>query len=363
LLRTKYAKSGHPPLRGHDAGDHPPITCLKAATRDEVGGGAEWRVYEFVARNFLGSLSDELKFTRHVAELQLSGDKKHKLEVEKVHVDSLGFAGACRWVLRDIGAEQKKEGGVNDSYVFQEGMTLSITDARSELCATKPPRFLQEHELIELMDTNRIGTDASMAVHVNNIVERGYVALCDETGVLLRPPRPPRPGQRPPPRQIGRYLVPTPLGMSLMDLFDKTAMGHGVSQQESPALLSRPAIRAQMEKEVKQIAVGERDKSECVEDNLAWFEARYHELVQSLTRQRLNEFARALRPTKDSLGYWQHLRAFEPQQPNQQSPQSNRGGRSKRGSNNSNNKWKGARRKQTATSKSPQSSNRQHAKR
>ena len=61
LLRTKYANTGRPPLRGHDAGDHPPITCLKAATRDEIGGGAEWRVYEFVARNFLGSLSDELK--------------------------------------------------------------------------------------------------------------------------------------------------------------------------------------------------------------------------------------------------------------------------------------------------------------
>ena len=46
LLRTK--KSGKPPLRGKDAGDHPPITPLKSATRDQVGGGAAWRVYEFV---------------------------------------------------------------------------------------------------------------------------------------------------------------------------------------------------------------------------------------------------------------------------------------------------------------------------
>jgi DNA topoisomerase-3 len=157
LLRTKYAKSSRPPLRGHDAGDHPPITCLKAATREEVGGGAAWRVYEFVARNFLGSLSDELKYTRRVAELRLGADKKHKFEVEKVHVESLGFGGACRWVLHDIGAEQKEEGSGKESNVLKEGMRLPINDARSELCATRPPRFLQEHELIELLDENRIG--------------------------------------------------------------------------------------------------------------------------------------------------------------------------------------------------------------
>lgn len=46
LLRTR--KSGKPPLRGKDAGDHPPITPLKSATREQVGGGAAWRVYEFV---------------------------------------------------------------------------------------------------------------------------------------------------------------------------------------------------------------------------------------------------------------------------------------------------------------------------
>ena len=335
LLRTKYADSSRPPLRGHDAGDHPPITCLKAASREEVGDGAAWRVYEFIARNFLGSLSDELKYTRRVAELELNADKRQKFDVETVHVDSPGFAGACTWVLRDIGAEQNRDGSGNHSNALKVGTQLSIVDARSELCSTRPPRFLQEHELIELMDTNRIGTDASMATHVNNIVERGYVALCDETGTLLRPPRPPRPGQRQLPRQIGRYLVPTSLGMSVIDLFDKASLPDNISQDESPALLSRPAIRAQMEEEVKQIAIGNLDKSQCLQQNLVWFEARYKELESSLTRQRVNDFARALRPIKDGLRYWQRLGAFEPPQANQQhKPQSPRGGSSKRFSKN-----------------------------
>ena len=327
LLQTKYDTSGSPPLRGYDAGDHPPITSLKAATREEVGGGAAWRVYEFISRNFLGSLGDELKYTRRLAELDIEGrtepNSEPRFELEQVSIESLGFAGACRWVLRDIGVlEKKKDGETADEVVFREGMKFSISTAHYEACSTRPPRFLQEHELIELMDKNRIGTDASMATHVSNIVDREYVVLCDETGVPLRPPRPPRPGQARPPRQIGRYMVPTPLGIGLLNLFGKldhnsfADVDTGIAGKGSPALLARPSIRALMEAEVKQIATGELEKGECLEKNLAWFEARYYEFAASLTRKRLNKFASSLRPTKQSLGHWRRLGVFEPlQQP------------------------------------------------
>ena len=312
LLQTKYANSGRPPIRGVDAGDHPPITSLKSATREEIGGGSAWRVYEFVTRNFLGSLGDDLKYTRSVAELVLQGDMSNSLsdpprfQFEQVNVDSVGFAGACRWVLRDIGAEKDR------SLVMHEGMTLSLSDARSEACSTKPPRFLQEHDLIELMDKNRIGTDASMATHVTNIVDRGYVELCDESGEPLRPYRPPRPGQKSPPRQVGRYLVPTSLGIGLMDLFGNSCADEDPANNFSPAMLSRPAIRAQMEEEVKQIAVGKLDKEECLERNLSWFEDRYNEFEQSLSKARLDDFARSLCTSNESRRYWRKLGAFEP---------------------------------------------------
>jgi len=311
LLRTKYAKTSVPPRRGYDAGDHPPITSLKAATREEVGGGQAWRVYDFITRHFLGSLGDNLCFTRRIAELQIDGveDYDARFELEEVSVDSLGFAGACSWVLRDIGASRNKQ---EESKVLKEGMTMPIERARCEECSTQPPNFLQEHELIELMDKNRIGTDASMAAHVNNIVSREYVVLCDETGLPLRPHRPPRPGQKPLPRQIGRYLVPTSLGMALIDMLRNGMSPEGEeNEHESPALLSRPGIRAQMENEVKLIADGVLDKSECLEKNLAWFESRYGELSNSLSRERTQEVAGSLRPTRDSLREWKRLSVFE----------------------------------------------------
>ena len=40
---------------------------------------------------------------------------------------------------------------------------------------TSCPRFLTEPELIALMDVNGIGTDATMADHIEKIVERQYV--------------------------------------------------------------------------------------------------------------------------------------------------------------------------------------------
>ena len=57
-------------IAGVDAGDHPPITPLKAATEREVGGGDAWRLYEMVSRNFIGSLSPDCLFEKVAATFQ-----------------------------------------------------------------------------------------------------------------------------------------------------------------------------------------------------------------------------------------------------------------------------------------------------
>jgi len=44
---------------------------------------------------------------------------------------------------------------------------------------------MTESELISLMESNSIGTDASMATHIENIIDREYVILEKNSRVLI----------------------------------------------------------------------------------------------------------------------------------------------------------------------------------
>ena len=37
-------------------GDHPPITPMRAAPRDEFSKGNEWKIYDYVTRHFIGKV-------------------------------------------------------------------------------------------------------------------------------------------------------------------------------------------------------------------------------------------------------------------------------------------------------------------
>ena len=61
---------------------------------------------------------------------------------------------------------------------LREGDPIRIADYKTETEFTKPPDYLQESELISLMDQHGIGTDASIPQHMKNICDRHYVDVC-----------------------------------------------------------------------------------------------------------------------------------------------------------------------------------------
>jgi hypothetical protein len=63
---------------------------------------------------------------------------------------------------------------------------------------TSSPEYLTESDLIGLMEQHGIGTDASIAVHVHNVCERGYVRI-----------------------EAGRRVVPTELGVTLISGYQR----------------------------------------------------------------------------------------------------------------------------------------------
>lgn len=88
--------------------NHPTQVSFKR--RSLAVGGAAWRVYEFVCRNFIGSLHQDLEFTRTIVTCQIAGaDVKEEFELDLVNVDNVGYAAAMPWALRDIGATSKVE--------------------------------------------------------------------------------------------------------------------------------------------------------------------------------------------------------------------------------------------------------------
>ncbi|XP_055466210.1 DNA topoisomerase 3-beta-1 isoform X3 [Psammomys obesus] len=61
LVKQLLAEGINRPRKGHDAGDHPPITPMKAATEAELGGDA-WRLYEYITRHFIATVSHDCKY-------------------------------------------------------------------------------------------------------------------------------------------------------------------------------------------------------------------------------------------------------------------------------------------------------------
>ena len=70
-------------------------------------------------------------------------------------------------------------GDIGNLPPFKQGETYPLSEDSVPLTErmTSPPSHLSEAELISLMERHGIGTDASIATHINNICERNYVQI------------------------------------------------------------------------------------------------------------------------------------------------------------------------------------------
>jgi len=67
-------KNGHnKPKKGLNAGDHPPITPVRAAYRGELGE-REWKIYAYITRSFLGSISRDATYDSVAVMFECSGE-------------------------------------------------------------------------------------------------------------------------------------------------------------------------------------------------------------------------------------------------------------------------------------------------
>jgi DNA topoisomerase-3 len=217
------------PIQGYDAGDHPPITPTpKVPARGSLPGG-EGKIYDFICRQFLGTISTVVKFDKTKIVFQAA---EHIFHLHGTLILDPGFTEIVPWVK------------VSNRILppFEVGDKFKISDLGFSSQETAAPSYLSESELISLMEKHGIGTDASMATHINNICQRNFVEVT----------------------QPGRRLKPTALGNALI-------MGY---RDIDPELVSAE-LRSNIEKNVGLIAKGKANYENVLETVLKMFHKKF----------------------------------------------------------------------------------------
>lgn len=206
----------------HDDKAHPPIHPVNFVDLTKLTGDDK-TVYEYVVRRFLGCCSDDAKGEQTTATLQW-GDELFT---------ALGLMVRLRNYL-DVYIYNKWESS-KKLPDLEEGETVNITLGKMKEGMTSGPDHMTEPELIALMDANGIGTDATMAEHIEKILTRDYIVKVKHKGKDV--------------------FTPTILGMGLIMGFN--AMNFDIS-------LSKPFLRKDLEVSLQQIVDGATSKQEVV---------------------------------------------------------------------------------------------------
>ncbi|KPI84912.1 putative DNA topoisomerase III [Leptomonas seymouri] len=235
-----------PPLRGgHDDKAHPPIHPTKAwnATQDDRG-----KLYNLIVRHFLASMSPDAVAATTRVSAEFGGE--------------LFTTGGTTIVQRgwlDIFPYERWNNTLIPNYQVGEAFEPSAVHL-SRGCTTAPPH-LTETNLISLMDSNGIGTDATIAQHIKTVLDREYV------------------------KREGQTLVPTQLGIALASAYEALGLGS----------LLQPQLRAQMELAMGDIANGSATKEQVVKAAVQLYEEIFSRLYAS-TSAFYEELKRHLRP-------------------------------------------------------------------
>lgn len=268
----------------HDDKAHPPIHPITYAA-PSVLSADEGRLYEYVVRRFLACCSKDATGVATDIDI-LYGDET--FTAHGVIVLERNYLEVFIYDKWEDSAELPR---------FTVGEQFEPTEAMMTEGKTSPPSHLTEADLIALMDANGIGTDATMAEHIQKIQDREYVAVVDGSG---RASAADEEADEAPSSRGGRgrgrggrgaagrgrggassagarrgqkYFIPTQLGVALIVGFDR--MNFETS-------LGKPFLRKEMELKMKAICDGQATKSSVLQQSLQQYKNVYHQSEANL---------------------------------------------------------------------------------
>ena len=126
------------PQGGKDVGDHPPITPMRAAPRDEFSKGNEWKIYDYVTRHFIASLHDDCEYVERKLLVDLNG---FRFSYTWHEMTDRGFLFAMPWKQRGMNLNEVQLHTRN----INEGQQIPVGGLNTDTQYTKPPDYLQVH--------------------------------------------------------------------------------------------------------------------------------------------------------------------------------------------------------------------------
>ncbi|CCE65458.1 hypothetical protein TPHA_0L01010 [Tetrapisispora phaffii CBS 4417] len=205
----------------HDDKAHPPIHPIIALGEHATITPVERRVYEYVVRHFLACCSEDGKGTSTTLILDWAGEK---FTATGIVVLQRNFLDVYPWAKWETTKQLPR---------LEMNQLADIVTAEMRSGSTSPPKPMTESELIMLMDANGIGTDATIAEHIEKIQARNYIR----------------------PEKVGKesYLQPTTLGIALV---------HGFEEMGLEDSFAKPFQRREMEEDLKKICDGIKTRQE-----------------------------------------------------------------------------------------------------
>ncbi|KAL2143358.1 hypothetical protein VTI28DRAFT_10537 [Corynascus sepedonium] len=264
----------------HDDKAHPPIHPIAYAAPAALDD-SEKRIYELVTRRFLACCSEDARGMATDVEM-LYGDETFAahgvIVLERNYLDVYPYEN---WT----GTVQLPRFAVGERFEPTEAM---LTEGK-----TSAPGYLTEADLIALMDANGIGTDATMAEHIEKIQERQYVQTVVRRGGGNQTADDEEAGPPPAARGGGRgrgrggrggrggtaarggrggggvrEFIPTSLGVALIEGFDR---------MHFETSLGKPFLRKEMELKMKAICEGRSTKQAVLHESLSEYRLVYEQ--------------------------------------------------------------------------------------
>ncbi|KAG2148661.1 DNA topoisomerase [Suillus bovinus] len=217
--RGKNNDKAHPPI-------HPTAHAGNLA-------GDEKKVYEFITRRFLASCSKDAEGKETIVQVDYGGEEFNATGLIVLQKNYLEVYPYDKWSAKEIPN-------------FQEGEQFVPTVCEVKDGQTSSPSLLTEADLVTLMDKNGIGTDATIAQHIQTIVDREYVIERMDGAT--------------------KHLMPSTLGIGLVEGYNEIGFERS---------LSKPQLRRETERSMVRVCEGTKTKADMLTESIEQYREMY----------------------------------------------------------------------------------------